>query len=83
MMAGVLVTDAWWVNGRNRSLSACVVVEVEPGNKKLPPPTGPVATVLAACGKARKTIQAQLAGKLDPSPVPAVRLPIGIALASS
>jgi hypothetical protein len=82
MMAGVLVTDAWWVNGRNRSLSACVVVEVDSGNKKLPSPTGPVATVLAACGKARKTVQAPLAGKLEPGPVPAVRLPIGVALAS-
>jgi hypothetical protein len=82
MMAGVLVTDAWWVNGRNRSLSACVVVEVEPGNKKLPSPAGPVATVLTACGKARKTVQAPLAGKLEPGAVPAVRLPIGVALAS-
>ena len=26
MMSGVLLADSWWVNGRNRSLSACMVV---------------------------------------------------------
>src|SRR5271165_5162571 len=41
MMAGVLITDSWWVNGRNRSLSACMTVEAEPGDKKLPSPPGP------------------------------------------
>jgi hypothetical protein len=77
MMSGVLITDSWWVNGRNRSLSSCSVVEVEPGDKKLPLPSGPLATVLAACGKARKTIQAPYPGQLGPGPVPAVRLPTG------
>ncbi len=83
MMAGILVTDNWWVNGRMRSLSACMVVEADAGNKKLPPPPGPVAAVLAACGKARKTIQAPLAGTVGPDPVPGVRLPTGTAIASA
>lgn len=83
MMAGVLIADSWWVNGRQRSLSACRVVEVEPGDKQLPVPKGPLATVLAACGKARKTIQAPLAGQLEPGPVPAVRLPTGVAVPSA
>src|SRR5579863_5136 len=26
MMAGILMLDNWWVNGRNRSLSACTLV---------------------------------------------------------
>lgn len=82
MMTGVLVTDSWWVNGRNRSLSACTVVEAETGSKNLPPHPPTVATVLAACGKARKTIQAPLAENVT-GPVPAVRLPSGTAIASA
>ena len=83
MMSGILLTDSWWVNGRMRSLSACMAVEVGPGEKKLPSPQGPVATVLAACGKVRKTVQAPLAGELGPGPVPAVRLPTGTNIASA
>jgi hypothetical protein len=83
MMVGVLITDSWWVNGRNRSLSACMTVEAEPGAKKLPSATGSLATVLAACGKAKKTIQAPLAHDLGPGPVPAVRLPTGRAVPST
>jgi hypothetical protein len=82
MMPGVLLTDSWWVSGRKRSLSACTVIEAEPDNKKLPPPAGAVATVLAACGKARKTVQAPMAGKLPTGLVPGVRLPSGTVVPS-
>jgi len=82
MMAGVLITDSWWVNGRNRSLTACTVVEAGPGDKKLPPPSPPITAVLAACGKVRKTVQAPLADNFT-APVPAVRLPTGTAIASA
>ena len=78
MMAGVLITDSWWVNGRQRSLSACTVAEVAMGDKKLPAPSGPIATVLAACGKAKKTIQAPLPENLGTEPVPAIRLASGM-----
>jgi hypothetical protein len=50
MMAGILLSDSWWVNGRNRSLSACTIVQVESASKKVPSPSGPVAAILAACG---------------------------------
>jgi hypothetical protein len=60
MMTGVLLADSWWVNGRNRSLSACTVVEAEAGRKKLPAPAGAVAAVLAACGKVKRTVQSPL-----------------------
>lgn len=83
MMAGVLITDSWWVNGRNRSLSACRVAEVEAGQKKLPEPSAPVACILAACGKARKTIQAPLPATLGTGPLPAVRLSSGHAVPSA
>jgi len=80
---GVSLSDSWWVNGRNRALSACTVIEAEPGDKKLPSPSKAVATVLAACGKVRKTVQAPIAENLSPGPVPAIRLPSGVAIASS
>ena len=83
MMPGIMITDSWWVNGRNRSLSARTIVEAQPGDKKLPSPSGPIAIVLAACGKARKTIQVPLAENLPTGPVPAVRLPTGIPVPSS
>ena len=86
MMTGVLVTDSWWVNGRNRSLSACTVVDADPANKKLPPLPVAVAAILAQCGKVRRTIQAPL---FTPTPntsaglVPGVRTPAGVMLASA
>jgi len=82
MMAGVLLSDSWWVNGRNRSLTACTVVEADPASKKMPPPAAAVAAVLAACGKIRRTVQAPLADK-DATPLTAVRLPTGIAIPSA
>src|SRR5215472_11399020 len=82
MMAGVLITDSWWVNGRNRSLTACTVVEAGPDDKKLPPPAAPIASVFAACGKVRRIVQAPLADNFT-APVPAVRLPTGTAIASA
>jgi hypothetical protein len=60
MTPGIVVTDSWWVNGRQRSLSAVTWVEADPASKKLPSPSVPVATVLAACGKAKSMVQIPL-----------------------
>jgi hypothetical protein len=83
MIPGIRIGDSWWVNGRQRSLSACRFAEVELGAKKLPDPSGPLATVLGGCGKARKTVQAPLPERLGPGPVPGVRLPTGIVMPSA
>lgn len=61
MQPGVQVRDSWWVNGRQRSVWAMRIVEADPGAKKPPPLPAPVATVFAACGKARKSIQMPMA----------------------
>jgi len=82
MMAGVLLCDSWWVNGRNRSLSACTVIEADPASKKMPPPVAAVAAVLAACGKIRRTVQAPLADK-NVTQLTAVRLPSGMVIPSA
>ena len=58
---GVMVTDCWWVNGRNRDVSALTSVDADPAGKKLPPLPERVAAVLAACGKIKKTVQVPLA----------------------
>jgi len=74
---GISVQDSWWVNGRQRSLSAMRVVEADPGAKKLPAPPENVATVLAACGKARKTVQIPLV--LPPAgTTPELIVPVGV-----
>ncbi len=83
MRTGVSLVDSWWVNGRNRSLSACTVIEAALGDRKLPMPVNAVAKVMAACGKVRKTVQAPLAENPLPGSVPAVRLSSGVAIASS
>jgi hypothetical protein len=83
MMCGVLIGDSWWVNGRQRSLTACRLAEVELGAKKVPDPSGPITTVFAACGKAKKTIQAPLPGTVGPGPMPGVRLPTGAVIPSA
>ena len=95
MMSGILLSDNWWVNGRNRSLSACALVEADPASKKLPSPSAAVTAVLTQCGKARRTVQAPLLSATSLSttslsytseaaagPVPGVRTPMGAMVAS-
>ncbi|MGA2134767.1 MAG: hypothetical protein ABSH50_20980 [Bryobacteraceae bacterium] len=84
MMPGILLADNWWVNGRQRSLTACVVLEAESGSKKLPAPAEAVAAVLAACGKVRRTVQIPLASETSAAdPVQMVRTPQGILMPSA
>jgi hypothetical protein len=58
---GVMVTDSWWVNGRNRGVTALTSVDADPAGRKLPPLPERVAAVLAACGKIKSTVQVPLA----------------------
>lgn len=79
MVPGILLSDHWWVNGRNRSLSACALAEAEPASKKLPPPPA-VTAVLTQCGKVRRTVQAPLLSATSEAavgPVPGVHMPMG------
>lgn len=82
LVPGVIVGDSWWVNHRQRSLSALTIVEADPGKKKLPPLPESVAAVLQACGKARKTTQVPLPDAApaqppanDAAPQPAAAMP--------
>jgi hypothetical protein len=80
MVCGILASDSWWVNGRNRSLSACALVEADAASKKLPAPPAAVANALLALGKVRRTVQAPLlsaTGETAMGPVPGVRTPMG------
>ena len=74
MSSGVIVSDSWWVNGRQRELFAMSSVDAAPSGKKLPAPSGPLATVLAACGKAASTAQVPLledaTASVPPTPRP-------------
>ena len=54
---GVLMTDNWWVNGRERALSVYTVFEAAETDKALPPQPAGVAAVIKALGKPRKTSQ--------------------------
>ena len=54
---GVIITDNWWVSGRQRDLSVYTVVEPGESDKKLPPNPPKVEALIKACGKAKKTRQ--------------------------
>ncbi len=83
---GVGLKDSWWVNGRQRFLSALRIVEADPSLKRLPAPSANVATVFAACGNVRKTKQMPLAlgepmqGRGDDTPRGIVATPAGEAM---
>ena len=77
MLPGILLSDSWWVNGRNRELTACTIVDAEPTAKKLPPVPETLASVFAACGKVRRTMQAPLPDADAAAEAVPVRLPGG------
>ena len=52
---GITVGDSWWVNGRNRSLSALYAVEGDASSKTLPDPPAAIAAILAGLGKPKRT----------------------------
>lgn len=56
-LPGVIITDNWWVNGRQRMLSAYTVVDASETDKKLPSNPQTVNAVINACGKPKKTAQ--------------------------
>lgn len=56
-LPGVLITDNWWVTGRQRALSVYTVVEADPTSQKLPPHPPAVDAVIKACGKVKRTQQ--------------------------
>lgn len=56
-LSGIVASDTWWVNGRNRSLSAAYVVEGSSRSKTLTSPPPAVAAVLSALGKPKKSAQ--------------------------
>lgn len=81
---GVMVTDSWWVNGRDRGMRALTSVDADPAGNTLPPLPERVAAVLAACGKIKRTVQVPLAAGAAPSAPPQfARLPPEVAKAVS
>lgn len=50
---GISVSDAWWVNGRTRSLTGLYSVEGSERSRTLPDPPPAIAAILAGLGKAR------------------------------
>jgi hypothetical protein len=67
---GVMVTDSWWVNGRDRGVRALTSVDADPAGTQLPPLPERVAAVLAACGKIKSTVQVPLAAGAAPTAPP-------------
>jgi hypothetical protein len=70
MSPGIIVGDSWWVNGRMRSVRGMATIESHVDSKNLPALPGTVATVFAACGKAKSTKQLPLAETHAPTDVP-------------
>jgi len=73
---GIVVTDSWWVNGRMRGITGVTCVSADAAAATLPSPPAAVATVFAACGKAKKTVQVPLSAAAPAShPTPAAAPP--------
>lgn len=77
---GVILTDNWWVSGRQRALSVYTVVEASESDKKLPPNPPSLDSIIEACGKAKKTVQlpiltpeGTLTGSIPPANIDAVK----------
>jgi hypothetical protein len=66
---GLIVTDSWWVNGRQRAVMALTIVDAEAGAKKLPTPPPAVSVIFAACGKVKSTTQLPLIPGMPTKPV--------------
>jgi hypothetical protein len=64
-----MIGDAWWINGRMRSLSALTLVDADPASKKLAPLPEPVVVILEACGKIKKTAQAPFPPVASAAPI--------------
>jgi hypothetical protein len=59
---GIAISDSWWINGRNRGLSALYAVEADPKSKTLPDPPPAIGAILAGLGKPRRKSQLALPG---------------------
>jgi hypothetical protein len=75
LVPGIVIGDSWWVNHRQRQLSALTIVEADPASKKLPALPEPVSAMLAACGKAKKTMQVPLPEAAPAAPMPKTSAP--------
>ena len=71
IIPGIVITDAWWVNGRMRSVLGYTIVEAQAASKKLSALPESVAAVFAACGKVKGTVQTPF----DTSPAGALSSP--------
>jgi hypothetical protein len=81
---GIMVTDSWWVNGRDRGIRALTSVDADPGGSALPPLPARVAAVLAVCGNVKSTVQVPLAAaETAAAPPQFARLPSSTAAAVS
>lgn len=78
---GVAIGDSWWVNGRNRSLTAFYVVEGDAASKKLTNPPEAIAAILAGLGKPRK--RSQFVAPVAPAAGPAAKARDGDAAPSA
>jgi hypothetical protein len=54
-VTGIVASDRWWVNGRERGLSVSVLLDVAESARTLSVPEGPLSRFLATLGKPAKT----------------------------
>ena len=54
---GISIGDNWWINGRNRALSAFYAVDADATAKKLPEPPATIGAILSSLGKPKRSAQ--------------------------
>lgn len=71
MTTGIGASDSWWVNGRNRHLTAAFLQDIPESAKVAPAPSGALGVFLAALGKPSKINRVPLV-EFHPSQKPQV-----------
>jgi hypothetical protein len=54
---GISIGDNWWINGRNRALSAFYAVDADATAKRLPEPPATIGAILSSLGKPKRSAQ--------------------------
>ncbi|HXC52374.1 MAG TPA: hypothetical protein VN634_15945 [Candidatus Limnocylindrales bacterium] len=62
------ITDMWWINGRNRSLTLTWTTEADPASKALPQPSEELHLLVDALGKPKSTTRQPAGDALTVAP---------------
>jgi hypothetical protein len=84
---GISIGDNWWINGRNRALSAFYAVDADATARTLPEPLATIGAILSSLGKPKRSAQFVAPRLASPAPAATTKsatpaLPLDVAAIS-